>query len=301
MAKVRAALSQRLTQAGRFDEAEREANAAVAAAPVGAPSRAFAFAARAFCAALRGQPSEALAGYGAARALQQSAGLVRQAAHSLMNEGAVLQSLGHGAARATLEEALAAARALGMRPVEGWALCNLGPVLARQGDAAGGIAAENAALAIARATSDAPLSAAARVERAMLHRGAGDPASALADATEAVALAAVARPQLVAAAHTACAAALLDLGRLDEALVQAERAFAARDAAHGMEMMEVDLLLVHHDILAALGRAADARAALAAARARLDALLARLNDPEHRRTFSENLPAHARVLRLGAA
>jgi hypothetical protein len=98
--------------------------------------------------------------------------------------------------------------------------------------------------------------------------------------------------------RAALAAALAAAGHAAPALEEADRALARRDAAGGMEEFEVDLLLARHDALSALGRAGEARAALVAARAAFDHHLAEIPDAHFRRTFSERVPAHARLLAL---
>jgi hypothetical protein len=93
------------------------------------------------------------------------------------------------------------------------------------------------------------------------------------------------------------ARALLDQGRIAEALAAAEQAILLRDEAGGNIEEGASLVdLAHAEALAAAGRAAEAATARAAARERLLARAARIADPTFRERFLTLVPDNAAIL-----
>jgi tetratricopeptide (TPR) repeat protein len=302
VAWARAGLAAQYVHLGRADEAEEEARGAVALAreTTNGMVRALCVAVSAYVAGLHGDHARSLAAFRVAADEFTASGAVRSATASVVSAAGLLRCFGEvGGARDLLEQALVRARSLGLRETEGFALQALGAALAQLGEVEAGRAALARCLELAQAMGHPVLTAAALASRSVLAREAGDPTAALADADAALQVVRRERLQLnEASCATVRAQALLDLGRAAEALPECERALAARAAAGGMEEGEIDLLLCHHDVLAALGRTADAATAGAAARVRLDELLARIDDDHLRRTFRENVPANRRLLQL---
>ncbi|HEV8321394.1 MAG TPA: protein kinase [Myxococcota bacterium] len=293
-----------LSYLGRFDEAGAAAAQAVAAAGRVRPAdqlaaRAAAATAKAIAAGYSGHAATALAAVREAREAHEEAGDLRQVANMAVNEGAMLATLGDATAADRMQGyVLGMTRSLGLKRIEAFALHNRGLARARLGDFAGGVALEDEAIALARQIGSPRVLAASLAYRSAIHREAGDVAAALADAEAAVAAGGAAGPMVELSCRAALAAALAAAGHAAPALEEADRALARRDAAGGMEEFEVDLLLARHDALSALGRAGEARAALVAARAAFDHHLAEIPDAHFRRTFSERVPAHARLLAL---
>ncbi|UQA63042.1 serine/threonine-protein kinase PknK [Polyangium aurulentum] len=101
-------------------------------------------------------------------------------------------------------------------------------------------------------------------------------------------------------ALTALAGIRLRAGRAAEAVAFAEEAFAlARQSGITHEMRSL-LLVTHARALAATGDTDRAREAIAAARDELLGLAAKIDDPELRTSFLENVPANAEALSLAA-
>ena len=302
LVRTRTALAHSLVSAGDTAAAMAlaEETAVQAEATRDVAARAMAITALSAVMAARGDHLGSLRHLEAARALRRELGDVRATTAVQVTIAGYMQALGDlERARRLLEEALAASRALGQRRNEGWVLHNLGLTLARLGDPAAGLAAEDAAIALAQEQQTPVLAAVSHTYRGLIALESGDAAQALQDAersmTEAVRVSAT--PPLFFA-RTVRALALVALGRAEEALVECERVRAMRDAAGGMEELEVDLLLAHHDALVALGRAAEAAAPLDEATRVLEQKLARIDDPELRRCLAENIPAHKRLRSL---
>lgn len=87
-------------------------------------------------------------------------------------------------------------------------------------------------------------------------------------------------------------------GRTDEALELATKAMESMQALGGLEDHEALVYLVHAEALHAGGRTEQARAAIMAARDRLLARADKLDRPDWRQSFLENIPDHARTLEL---
>ena len=104
-----------------------------------------------------------------------------------------------------------------------------------------------------------------------------------------------------AAATALLAAVLLAEGRAAEALAVAEEAMGRYQALGIFGFKGALARLVHAESLAAAGDRQAAAGALAAARARLLANAAKIDDPALRRSFLERVPENARTLALARA
>jgi eukaryotic-like serine/threonine-protein kinase len=97
------------------------------------------------------------------------------------------------------------------------------------------------------------------------------------------------------------AAIRLAQGRPAEALAIAEDAVARCAAMGGCGLFRGAFVrLVHAEALHTTGALADARRAIEAARARIDAIAGKIPDPGHRRSFLEAVPENARTLALAS-
>jgi len=104
--------------------------------------------------------------------------------------------------------------------------------------------------------------------------------------------------QLAASTRGTLAQVLLVQGRAAEALPWARSAAAVLEELGGIEEREILVRLVHAEALAATGDRAAARAAIAAARDRVQAMAGRIREVELRRCFLTNVPENARTLQL---
>jgi len=296
---ARAYLAEALAKAGDLDEAASVAGAIPARAG-DALRRGVVSGVWGLIASKRGDPVEALRWRRAEAQAVDEAGNVRHGAITLAKIGASLLVLGdHAQAHQVLLQALPRARALGQLAAQGWIQLILGLVLARLGDPAAGKAAEDEALRIARVTRrPSNLGASALIYRSLIAREAGDPDGAIADALRALAELGE-YVTLEVLARTTHAAALFDAGRHAEAAVECDRALTMRAELGGMEELEIDLLLVHHDLSAASGDGARAAAALdEAARVFARAQDALARDPALRDAHARNIPANRRLRTL---
>jgi hypothetical protein len=91
-------------------------------------------------------------------------------------------------------------------------------------------------------------------------------------------------------------------GRVDDALVAAEDAFARCTAMGGCGMFRGAFVrLAHAEALHATGAYDAARCAIAEARTRLFSIAERITDPAYKRSFLESVPENARILALAHA
>jgi len=91
-------------------------------------------------------------------------------------------------------------------------------------------------------------------------------------------------------------------GRVDDALVAAEDAFARCTAMGGCGMFRGAFVrLAHAEALHATGAYDAARRAIAEARTRLFTIAERITDPAYKRSFLESVPENARILALAHA
>jgi tetratricopeptide (TPR) repeat protein len=233
----------------------------------------------------------------------ERAGDARDAVNQRVRLGNAWTSLGvPERAEPVLRAALADATRMELKLIEGYALQNLGHALdwlGRRGEARDVL---SQALAVAEALKDARLEAGVRLYVAELERGAGETERAEREARRASELVrSIPGFGAVAAAHHALA--LLSLGRLDAARAEASFANEALEANPGaFEEGEVTIRRARIEVLAAEGRADEARAASATAWARIEQRAARIGDEALRESFRRQVPDHARIRELmGAA
>ncbi|MDC3958980.1 protein kinase domain-containing protein [Polyangium jinanense] len=112
-------------------------------------------------------------------------------------------------------------------------------------------------------------------------------------------LAATPSERSVAMATLACI--LLQQGRAAEARSLTEEAVAKRKEIGTTGLFETFVQLTHAEALRATGDLARARTVLSEARARLLAQAAKIEDPELRRSFLENVPENAQIFALADA
>ena len=198
-------------------------------------------------------------------------------------------SLGrHTTALADIERTRVECRAVGNLLAEGYAVEMLGLARARCGDVEGGLQAEQEALGLAIALGEHRLEMAARTVRGAILVEADRHAEALETLDEALRVPEDRQGQFAPELHGLKAAALVGLGRLDEARVEASTALALREQHGGLEQFEA------HAFLAA--DAAGLDGALAQGVEALVARAARLPDESMRTDFLRNIPDNARLL-----
>jgi len=235
---------------------------------------------------------EAVQGYTAA-------GDLRDACNQRVRLGNAYVSLGDAArAVGVLRDALASARRMGLRVIEGYALQNLGNALMRAGELDEAHAIEERAIELARALDDGVLEAGCLLYRSEA-RLSGDPAGAQRDAARALELLG-AIPGFRAVARAALARAQLTLGQGELALAAATQA-AAEAAQASPEEGQALIDRVHVEALRHAGRADEASAVAQAAAQRLRARADRITDGGWRDSFLHRVPHHARLLALAEA
>jgi tetratricopeptide (TPR) repeat protein len=252
---------------------------------------------RGFRAAAMGDLGAARESLEAAVAAHDAIGDRRLGCTARGNLGFALVELGgHAEAETALRAALAEAEHLGLTEVVAVVTQNLGYTLLHVGRAEEARALVERAVAALRRQRSVRQECAARAYLARIHLALGDAAAAEREAR------AAADPQLAAAPLRAAALAVLSLslsarGRAAEALSTAEEAFALLEAAGGsLEEGEALVRRVHAQALAAAGRHAEAQAALAVAKDRLLARAAAISDPMWRERFLTRVPDNAATL-----
>ncbi len=105
---------------------------------------------------------------------------------------------------------------------------------------------------------------------------------------------------LLPTARTALALVALARGRADEALGHTRTAVAEAAESGGLESGESMLYLVHAEALWAAGAQAEARDAIGAARARVQAVAAAIDEPALRASYLGRIEENARTLELAA-
>jgi len=253
-----------------------------------------ALAAVAHCHALLGDIGAALGGYEAAQAAFERVGDVRRAAVARISIGNAALALGRvDAALGILEAARQACRAIGSRVYEGYALNTIGLALSAQGRFEEAQATQTEARAIARESANTRLDVGIALVRAVIFLRAGRPADAVAEIDDAERrVPEPLRGNVAAPLEAIAGAALLALGRREEARDRLRRALERRSAAGGMELFEAETFLAAHE--AGLPEAVRQGAAALGDRAR------RIRDAETRRCFLEDVPAHRRLLELSS-
>ncbi|MCC6523861.1 MAG: AAA family ATPase [Polyangiaceae bacterium] len=218
------------------------------------------------------------------------AGDEREACNARVSLGFAYVELGaYPEARATLEQALVAARAMGLDAVVTRARQNLALVAAAEGDLGGATALALAVLAETQSHGDRQLEAWTRIYLGRFAAQAGDHAEAASQARRAFALLDPNAPARVGALAVLARAAL-GLGHLVRAESAARAAMRLLASFEGIEELEALVRLAYVEVMSAVGDDAEAAAALEAARVRLRATASRLCDPHLRRSFLERVP-----------
>ena len=299
--QTRASLSELHATSGDLDKAAEVAAEALEIAKQGDGPMVRATAARALAhiEAQRGNPSMALVYFKMARDICMSVGGLREAALNSIGVGSTVAALGDYEQAATiLSKTLTTAQSLGLSNVTGWVNHHLGLVLHRLGKVDEALRLEEEAISVARELDDARLSTAALQYRSIMLRHRGDSVEALQSLDLAIERDAHHNTRAFEQqGHTLRAQTLVALGRFDEALTEVEQA-STTDARGGLGANMVDLLLARHDALLALDQKQAAAAALQRAKRWLDEMLANITSDKFRRTFTTQVPSHARLALL---
>jgi tetratricopeptide (TPR) repeat protein len=279
-------------QLARAREALREAERlADAATP---RTRAFLSDMRAQLAGAFGDLGERREAYEAAVALYLEAGDIRRAAGAEANLADVYNRVGaFEQAEAALRQAIEGGRRVNNRVTQGYALLNLGYALLMEGKAQEAQGALQDALSIAGTTRDVRLGVAARMYVSMCRLKAASPVEVAQEAEKlAIEAEAVGEPGIAVMSHTVAASARLAVGDHEGALSVSTGAMARLDELGGIEEGEAELFVIHARALEAAGRHREARSVIARGRARIAQIADRISDPEWRRRFLEDVPAH---------
>lgn len=254
--------------------------------------------ARATQAQARGDAASFLALQLAALEAWEEAGDHRVACVVRVNVGVAYLELGcYAESERVLQEALTISAQMGLANVVAGARDNLGIVLARRGRLDEARRVETLAAEAFRELGDRRLEGGARVYLAQIHLLAGELEHAEREARTAAALLEAA-PPLRPSALAILAEVLLARGDASAALASAREAAAVLEAAEVVESGEAPVRLALARALDATGDREAARAALAVARARLEARAGAISDPALRRSFLENVPEHAATFEL---
>lgn len=228
---------------------------------------------------------------------RQVGDLRRACGHQANLSGAKLQLGLYHAAEHDAREALAVAERMEIERAAALARHNLGLALARQGRIAEALDQERRAAAWYEAQGAARLAGSARNYLALIQLARGALDEAEREARAALAHLPDAAPLRCHALAT-LASVLLLRGAPAPALTAAEEGISLLDAHGSIEDGEAALRLVHAEALAGHERHAEARRALAEARARLLAQADRIDEPTWRQSFLRAVPEHARTLDL---
>ncbi len=237
----------------------------------------------------------------AAIASFQRVGAARNVCIASVNAGYAFMKCGAFAeAGRALREALANAERAGLLYVMTAAKHNLGLVLARLGALDEAVAVEADAVALAKQQGDPRIMGGSLVYLAMIHEMRHELDEAEREVRAAIDVVKNIPPTL-AVASGVLAKVLLARGAHDEALTAATTAIGLLESLGGVEEGEALVRLVHAEALHASGDLPGARAAITAARDRLDVRAQRLRDPALRRSFLEAVPENARTVALAAS
>ncbi|MFT3775002.1 MAG: protein kinase [Minicystis sp.] len=254
--------------------------------------------AQATMALIAGDPGGCLDGLRAAAASFDAVGDIRNACGAKGNVGYAFSKVGaYVEAERYLREAGIAAERLGLGYVAATSRHNLGTALAHLGRLSEARAVEEEAARAFHAQGDRRLEAASRLYLALFLEQGGELQAARVEAEAAVQIAG-AIPGVRAYALGTLAKVMLAEGKAQEALVPAEEAVGIVESLGGLEEGEPLVRLCHAEVLLAVGRDEDARAALKVAREKLMARAAKISDPVRRASLLANVPEHARTLAL---
>jgi hypothetical protein len=185
---------------------------------------------------------------------------------------------------------------MGLAGVIATAQCNLGIALALGGAVEEGRATEEKAVAAFVQQGDKRLESGSRVYLARILEMSGDLTGAESECRRAVDIAG-AFPANRAHALAVLAKVRLSMGDPVGAAEAIREGRAIHDQLGGIEGGEALLYLVEVEVTRAAGRPDEARALLAAARARLLERAARIGDPTLRESFLQAVPENARTMR----
>jgi tetratricopeptide (TPR) repeat protein len=255
---------------------------------------------RSFRASASGDLGGCLSGLEAALVSFEQAGDMRNSCIVRSNLGYVYGELGDFArAESAMRQALAAADRMGLREVSAAVQHNLGRVLGWRGQTAEAGRLEREAIASFRQQGEPRLEGVARTYLSEILVAGGDYAGAQKEAEIAAEALRVA-PSLRVAALGALARARLGSGDAAGALEASREAAAELTTLGEIEEGESSVRLTHAEALSQNGFATEARAALEAARERIMARAARIEEPAWRERFLHDVPVNARILSLAA-
>jgi tetratricopeptide (TPR) repeat protein len=256
--------------------------------------------ARAWQAMVEGAPERHLRLSEAAAASFEQAGDLRNACRERVIVGSAYLELGaHAEAERALEGALAGAQRMGLPTVTAAANSTLGIALARQGRFGEALAVERAAVDAFRRHGGARMEITSRANLAKIYAACGDLESAEREARAAVAVAEAVLLPTRAVALAVLSSALLDRGRVAEALSAAQEATRAGASPRTPQAGDALVALVHAKALRASGDEAGGSVVIAAARERLLTRAATIEDPKLRASFLEQVPENIATMALG--
>jgi tetratricopeptide (TPR) repeat protein len=228
----------------------------------------------------------------------ERAGDLYRACGNRVNFGFAQYRLGaYAEAVAILGVAVVEAERMGLDHLLGMAWHNYGLALCELGAVEEARAVEAKAITFFAAQGNLRFEGVSRGYLARILLRTGALAEAEAEARRAVELLEPAKEDRVQALAN-LAAVLLASSRWTEALVQAREAMALLTLLDKVQEGEALARVVYAEALDATGDSAAARAAIAAARDRLLAAAARIDDPRWRDSFLRNVPENARTLEL---
>jgi tetratricopeptide (TPR) repeat protein len=226
------------------------------------------------------------------------AGNAREACGTSLNVGFGLMSVGQYAeAENVLREAAAEAWHLGLADLVAMGKQNLGLAWAHLGRLQEARSCELEAIELLAKQSNARMEGGSRIYLSEILLLAGDPPAAEREARRAAELLS-ATPQLLCVAQAALSQSLLAQGRLDDGMTAAAAASAQLQELGSAEESESRIRLCWAEALHAVGRTAEARTAVAAARERLLAQATGIGREAWRVSFLERVPENARILQL---
>jgi tetratricopeptide (TPR) repeat protein len=255
---------------------------------------------RSFRASASGDLGGCLTGLEAALVSFELAGDLRNACSTRANLGYIYCELGDFArAESALRQALSETARMGLHELAAAVQHNLGRVLGLRGQTAEGAHLEREAIASVQKQGEPRVEGVARTYLSEILAVGGDYAGAEREAALAVETLRVA-PSLRVAALGALARARLGRGDATSALAAAREAAAELAALGEIEEGESSVRLTHAEALAHNGEDAEARAVLEAARERLLARAARIEEVAWRERFLHDVPVNARILALAS-
>ncbi|MBT9561294.1 MAG: protein kinase [Myxococcales bacterium] len=281
---------------GRLGDARPLADEAVLVAGAHASARARALHTRYYIAGYFDRPAVARDYGRAALAACEEAGDLRRALEVSTTLAAEELDLGQlASARRRLDEVVSRATRLGNRSAEGYAVHNLGVVLARSGEIHAAEAQQTRALALARALGHGRLIGAALYHRALTRVTLGDLSGAAEDIAESMPITAGTTEE--ASALTARAVLASAEGAIGAGLADVGRARQLIESSGQRPELEAELLATEVELLL---RAGDFAAAQARRVAAVESLVSRAealtDSPVERETYLLGTPARARLL-----